>query len=109
MAGVQARRKEFGNVFMTFAWYGHLENLATARWYVAALVSWGIAPYAMIYMDEPLRLDCVWAGLCVLGAAYCKVFCEVCGGYTPAVIFSSFLLTSLYPGAAYAVWQINAA
>ena len=31
------------NIFMTFAWYGHLRNLASAPWYVAALVSWGIA------------------------------------------------------------------
>ena len=31
------------NVFMTFAWYGHLRSLATAPWYLAALVSWGIA------------------------------------------------------------------
>ena len=31
------------NIFMTFAWYGHLKNLATAPWYIAALVSWGIA------------------------------------------------------------------
>lgn len=31
------------NVFMTFAWYGHLKNLATVPWYIAALVSWGIA------------------------------------------------------------------
>nr|MBP9060399.1 DMT family protein [Rhodoferax sp.] len=31
------------NVFMTFAWYGHLKNLATAPWYIAAVVSWGIA------------------------------------------------------------------
>ena len=31
------------NVFMTFAWYGHLRSLATAPWYTAALVSWGIA------------------------------------------------------------------
>jgi uncharacterized protein (DUF486 family) len=31
------------NVFMTFAWYGHLKNLHTQTWYVAALVSWGIA------------------------------------------------------------------
>jgi uncharacterized protein (DUF486 family) len=31
------------NLFMTMAWYGHLKNLATAPWYVAALVSWGIA------------------------------------------------------------------
>ncbi|BBE52179.1 hypothetical protein OYT1_ch2672 [Ferriphaselus amnicola] len=31
------------NVFMTFAWYGHLKNFAQSPWYVAALVSWGIA------------------------------------------------------------------
>jgi uncharacterized protein (DUF486 family) len=31
------------NVFMTFAWYGHLKNLAGKPWLVAALVSWGIA------------------------------------------------------------------
>jgi len=31
------------NVFMTFAWYGHLKNLSTKPWIVAALISWGIA------------------------------------------------------------------
>jgi len=31
------------NIFMTFAWYGHLRSLAAAPWYIAALVSWGIA------------------------------------------------------------------
>jgi uncharacterized protein (DUF486 family) len=31
------------NLFMTFAWYGHLKNFASSPWYVAALVSWGIA------------------------------------------------------------------
>ncbi len=31
------------NVFMTFAWYGHLKSLATSPWYIAALISWGIA------------------------------------------------------------------
>jgi uncharacterized protein len=31
------------NVFMTFAWYAHLKNLGARAWYVAALVSWGIA------------------------------------------------------------------
>ena len=95
------------NVFMTFAWYGHLRNLNTQSWYVAAVVSWGIAlfeyllqvpgnrigfaggislaqlkitqevitlavfvPFAMIYMDQPLKLDYLWAGLCLLGAVY---------------------------------------
>ena len=94
------------NVFMTFAWYGHLKNLATAPWYAAALVSWGIAlfeyllqvpanrighqmfsvgqlkimqevitlavfaPFALFYLDEPLRWDYLWAALCMLGAVY---------------------------------------
>ncbi|MFZ5563570.1 MAG: DMT family protein [Thermodesulfobacteriota bacterium] len=31
------------NVFMTFAWYGHLRNLSHKPWIIAALVSWGIA------------------------------------------------------------------
>jgi uncharacterized protein len=31
------------NVFMTFAWYGHLGSLKDKAWYVAVAVSWGIA------------------------------------------------------------------
>ncbi|MFM8283863.1 MAG: DMT family protein [Planctomycetaceae bacterium] len=31
------------NVFMTFAWYAHLKNLSDRPWFVAALVSWGVA------------------------------------------------------------------
>ena len=31
------------NVFMTFAWYGHLRHLSRRPWVVAALASWGIA------------------------------------------------------------------
>lgn len=31
------------NVFMTFAWYAHLKNLSARPWYVAAILSWGIA------------------------------------------------------------------
>lgn len=33
----------FSNVFMTFAWYGHLKTLNTKPWIIAALISWGIA------------------------------------------------------------------
>jgi uncharacterized protein (DUF486 family) len=94
------------NVFMTFAWYAHLKNLSERPWYVAALLSWGIAlfeyllqvpanrigytslslgqlkimqeaitlavfvPFAVVYMKQPLRLDFLWAALCVLGAVY---------------------------------------
>ena len=95
-----------GNVFMTFAWYGHLKNMATSPWYMAAVVSWGIAlfeyllqvpanrigytqfnvgqlkimqevitlsalvPFAAFYLDQPLKWDYLWAGLCMLGAVY---------------------------------------
>jgi uncharacterized protein (DUF486 family) len=31
------------NLFMTFAWYGHLKDLAAKPWYIAVAVSWGIA------------------------------------------------------------------
>lgn len=94
------------NVFMTFAWYAHLKNLNAKPWYVAVLVSWGIAffeyvlqvpanrigytaldlsqlkimqevitltvfvPFAMLYMNEPFKLDYLWAGLCLMGAVY---------------------------------------
>ena len=94
------------NVFMTFAWYGHLKHLRASPWYVAALVAWGVAlaeyllqvpanrigygrfslgqlkilqevitlaifvPFAVLYMGEGLRLNYLWAGLCLLGAVY---------------------------------------
>ena len=95
------------NVFMTFAWYGHLRTLQTRPWIVAALVSWGIAlfeyllqvpgnrigyasgmtlaqlkivqevitlvvfvPFAFVFMRQPLRLDFLWAALCIVAAVY---------------------------------------
>lgn len=94
------------NIFMTFAWYAHLKNLSASPWYVAALVSWGIAffeymlqvpanrigytamtlpqlkivqevitlavfvPFVVYYMRQPLKLDYLWAALCMLGAVY---------------------------------------
>jgi len=94
------------NVFMTVAWYGHLKNLASKPWWIAALISWSIAlfeyllqvpanrigytelslaqlkimqeaitltifvPFAMIYMNQPFKLDYVWAALCLVGAVY---------------------------------------
>ncbi|MBI9016526.1 MAG: DMT family protein [Phycisphaerae bacterium] len=31
------------NIFMLFAWYGHLKNMTSKPWFFAAIVSWGIA------------------------------------------------------------------
>jgi uncharacterized protein (DUF486 family) len=94
------------NLFMTFAWYGHLKNFASSPWYIAALISWGIAlfeyllqvpanrigytaldlgqlkilqevitlsvfvPFAVFYMGQPLKMDYLYAALCMMGAVY---------------------------------------
>jgi uncharacterized protein len=94
------------NIFMTFAWYAHLKNMGDKRWFIAAIVSWGIAlfeyllqvpanrigytalslpqlkilqevitlsvfiPFSLFYMGESIKLDYLWAGLCILGAVY---------------------------------------
>jgi uncharacterized protein (DUF486 family) len=94
------------NVFMTFAWYGHLKYLDAKPWWIAAILSWGIAlfeyllmvpanrigystlslaqlkilqevitlvvfaPFALLVMGQSLRMNYVYACLCLIGAVY---------------------------------------
>jgi uncharacterized protein (DUF486 family) len=44
------------NVFMTFAWYGHLKYLDHKPWLVAALVSWGIALFEYLFQVPANRV-----------------------------------------------------
>lgn len=44
------------NVFMTFAWYGHLKNLSNQPWIVAALISWGIALFEYLLQVPANRI-----------------------------------------------------
>jgi uncharacterized protein len=44
------------NVFMTFAWYAHLRNLNHRAWYVAAIVSWGIALFEYLLQVPANRI-----------------------------------------------------
>jgi uncharacterized protein (DUF486 family) len=44
------------NVFMTFAWYGHLRSLQHQAWYIAALVSWGIALFEYLLQVPANRI-----------------------------------------------------
>ena len=96
----------FSNLFMTFAWYGHLKHLNHKPLVIAILASWGIALFEYMlqvpanrygygrfslgqlkvlqeiitmvvfagfvtwYMKQPLSADFLWAGLCLIGAAY---------------------------------------
>ena len=62
------------NVFMTFAWYGHLKNMATAPWYIAALVSWGIALAEYLLQVPANRIGFQQAGMSV---AQLKIIQEV--------------------------------
>jgi uncharacterized protein (DUF486 family) len=94
------------NLFMTYAWYGHLKDFRGRSLLLVIGVSWGIAffeyclqvpanrigheflslsqlkivqevitlcvfaAFAVFYMKEQPRLDFLWAGLCLVGAAY---------------------------------------
>jgi len=53
------------NVFMTFAWYGHLRTLGSAPWYVAAIVSWGIALFEYLLQVPANRIGFQQAGYSV--------------------------------------------
>lgn len=95
------------NVFMTYAWYGHLKDQKTTALWIAILLSWGVALFeytlmvpanrigirvgyelgqlkvmqevitmgvfalfAIFYMKVPLKLDFLWASLCLVAAAF---------------------------------------
>lgn len=60
------------NIFMTFAWYGHLKNLSDRPWWVAALVSWSIALAEYMIMVPANRL-----GARSLSLAQLKILQEV--------------------------------
>ena len=44
------------NIFMTFAWYGHLRNLSDRKWYIAVVLSWGIALFEYMFMIPANRI-----------------------------------------------------
>ena len=60
------------NVFMTFAWYGHLKNLADKPWFVAALISWAIALFEYLLQVPGNRI-----GFTVLSVAQLKILQEI--------------------------------
>ena len=44
------------NIFMTFAWYGHLKNMKAQPWIIASLVSWGIALFEYLLQVPANRI-----------------------------------------------------
>ena len=51
------------NLFMTFAWYGHLKNLGHKPWLLAALASWAIALFEYLFQVPANRIGYTTAGL----------------------------------------------
>ena len=60
------------NLFMTFAWYGHLKHLADRFWWIAAIVSWGIALFEYLLQVPANRI-----GFTALSLAQLKILQEV--------------------------------
>jgi hypothetical protein len=60
------------NVFMTFAWYAHLKNLADKPWIVAALLSWGVALFEYLFQVPANRI-----GHGVMSVGQLKILQEV--------------------------------
>ncbi|MDT8447185.1 MAG: DMT family protein [bacterium] len=94
------------NLFMTYAWYGHLRDMKSWPLWMVILASWGIAffeyslqvpanrmgaqtyslaqlkvmqeiialivfgGFSWLYFKEEWSWDYLWAGCCLLGAAY---------------------------------------
>jgi len=65
------------NVFMTFAWYAHLRDLAGRKWIVAAFISWGIALFEYLIQVPANRI-----GYTQLSLSQLKIMQEVNGRYT---------------------------
>lgn len=74
------------NVFMTFAWYGHLKNLSDKPWYLAALLSWAIAFFEYMLMVPANRI-----GHTVMSVGQLKIMQEVIA-LTVFVPFALFYL-----------------
>jgi uncharacterized protein len=60
------------NLFMTYAWYGHLKNLSDKSWFVAALLSWGVALFEYMFQVPANRI-----GYTELTLAQLKIIQEV--------------------------------
>ena len=72
------------NVFMTFAWYAHLRNLSGRPWYIAAVVSWGIALFEYLLQVPANRI-----GFQTMSLAQLKIVQEVItlGVFVPFALF----------------------
>ena len=75
------------NIFMTFAWYAHLRNLADKPWWIAALLSWGIALAEYVFQVPANRI-----GYKSLGGPFSLVELKVIQEVITLLVFVTFSL-----------------
>ncbi len=71
------------NLFMTYAWYGHLKTLGSRPLWIAILVSWGVAFFEYCFQVPANRI-----GFQYFSLAQLKILQEV----ITMVVFSLFAL-----------------
>jgi uncharacterized protein (DUF486 family) len=74
------------NIFMTFAWYGHLKTMNSKPLYIAILVSWGIA-----FFEYCLQVPANRTGYQFFSLAQLKIIQEVIT-LVVFVVFSIFYM-----------------
>lgn len=72
------------NIFMTFAWYGHLKELGNKTWFVAAIISWLVA-----FFEYMIQVPANRIGYTVLTLPQLKIIQEV-------ITLSVFVPFSIY-------------
>ncbi len=59
------------NLFMTYAWYGHLRVLADRPWFLVALIAWGVA-----FFEYQLQVPANRIGYTVMSLQQLKILQE---------------------------------
>lgn len=71
------------NAFMTYAWYGHLRDLAAKPWYFVALIAWSVA-----FFEYQLQVPANRIGYTVLSLPQLKILQEAIS----LLVFIPFLI-----------------
>lgn len=100
----------FSNVFMTFAWYGHLKDLKTAPLWIAITASWSIALIEYCFQVPANRIGHQYFSLSQLKVLQEMLSMVVFAGFSVAymkvpVTRNYFFAAMLLGGAAYLIFS----
>ncbi|MBD2119384.1 DMT family protein [Trichocoleus sp. FACHB-262] len=98
------------NIFMTFAWYGHLKDLKAAPLWIAIVVSWAIAFFEYCFQVPANRLGVTYFSLPQLKVLQEIITMLVFAGFSVAYMKvpltrNYFFAAMLLAGAAYLIFS----